>query len=239
MRTFLSTAAALAAAFVMLPLAACSPTTDAQPAITKTCRKTLCDDRLSHEASGCSACLDACSSASYNCDPSTACDLSCDHSATCSDEDQSECLEQGFTVRIDDAISPEVLAACNRMFDHFASCNLEIPGKTKSICVTWARAEKPENAAYYDCVANKGCSDDVSDCAVPTTDFGDDLCGKIDTKCASNAGSECSNAWNTGMNENGGVWRADVVSLARKCLDYPACGDVISCVSAWTEAVGF
>jgi hypothetical protein len=125
------------------------------------------------------------------------------------------------------------------MFDHLTSCSLEIPGKTKSICAIWAKAEKPENAAMYDCVANKGCTDDLRDCAVPTSDFGDDLCAKIDTKCGSSSGSLCSNAWRTPMNENGGIWRSDVISLARKCLDYPDCSDVLGCVDAWTEAVAF
>jgi hypothetical protein len=209
MRTFLSTAAALAVAFVMLPLAACSSSSDAQPAIAKTCTKTACDEKTSR-----------------------------DSSASCSGEELSQCVQQGFTVRIDDAPSADVLAACNRMFDHFESCNVRVDGKTKSICAIWAKAEKPESAAFYDCIANEGCNDDPNDCALPTTDFGDDLCNRMASKCGSDVGTVCDTVWRKPLNDNGGAWRGDIISLGRKCLDYPNCSDVIGCQSAWTVAVG-
>lgn len=210
MRTSLSAAAALAVAFVMLPLTACSSSSsDAQPAIAKTCTKTLCDEKTS-----------------------------VDSSATCSGEELSQCVQQGFTVRIDDAPSPDVLAACDRVFDHFDSCNVHVKGKTKSICAIWAKVEKPENAQFYDCIANKGCTEDVSDCVVPTTDFGDDLCNHMAAKCGSDLGTLCDTVWRKPLNENGGAWRRDIITLGRKCLDYPDCSDVIACQIAWVEAVG-
>ena len=209
MRTSMSTAAALAVAFFMLPLAACSSSTsDAPPAIAKTCTKTVCDERTS-----------------------------VDSSATCSSEELSQCVQQGFTVRIDDAPSADVLAACGRMFDKFESCNVHVEGKTKSICAIWAKVEKPENAQFYDCIANKGCNDELSDCATPTTDFGDDLCNRMAAKCGSTVGTLCDTAWRQPLDD--GAWRGDIISLGRKCLDYPGCGDVVGCVIAWTEAVGF
>ncbi len=243
MRTSVTASAVFALALaVLLPVSGCSTSNaDAPKAIEKVCTKTACDEKMSRDDSSCSRCLDACTSASYDCDPSSACELSCssNDAPTCSDSERSQCVSQNFVVRVNDAPSSEVLAACNRMFDHLDSCKLEIPGKTRSICAVWAKAEKPENAATYDCVANKGCKDDLSDCATPVTTLGDEFCSVAATcKGTPMDMKSCQYFWGKDLNGNGTVWRDDVLALDKTCLGYASCDDLGSCHEAWKAAVG-
>ncbi|MDB5214866.1 MAG: hypothetical protein JWO86_2793 [Myxococcaceae bacterium] len=240
MRTFLSAVAALAAAFTLFPLAGCSSSSAAKPAIEKTCVKTACDQRTAHDDQACSSCLDACSGASYTCNSSSACALSCGSSSECSDSERSQCVQQGFTVRVDHEPSAEVLAACNRAFDQLESCQLEIPGTDRSACALWAKAEKPETARLYDCVATKACTaDDRSDCELPATTLGDDFCDALEAKCGAPLGVYCNGDDRKTLNDNGAWWREDVVALTKSCLSYPTCDDALECHLAWRTAVGF
>ncbi len=75
---------------VALFAAACSSDPEAREemVLTRSCGKTACDRKSEVANSYCGACLSACSSASYDCDPSRACKASCgEHEVYCSDED--------------------------------------------------------------------------------------------------------------------------------------------------------
>jgi hypothetical protein len=241
MRTHTSAPAAFVLLFsiVLAPLAGCSSSTDAGPAkaIEKVCTKTACDAKESRDSSACSSCLDACFGASYSCDASSACRLSCGTSSSCSDSERSQCLQQSIVVHLNDQPSAELLASCTRMFDHLTSCQLEIAGKTKAACAVWAKVEKAENARYYDCVANKDCTTDVSDCQPPTTTLGDEICDALNAKVGSDA--FCNAKERKELNENGAWWNDDVIAVERACLALPEKGDAAECHRAWRAAVGF
>ena len=140
-------------------------------------------------------------------------------------------------MHLNDEPAAELLASCNRMFDHLTSCKLEVPRKTKSICATWAKVEKAENARYYDCIANKGCEDDLTACQPEPTTFGDEVCDALNARL----GSElfCGAKVREALNENGASWRDDVIAVERACLALPDKSDLLGCHSAWENAVGF
>jgi hypothetical protein len=242
MRTSTSASAAFALLFAVLaPLAGCSSSSDGAPVktIEKVCTKTACDAKESRDSSACSRCLDACSGASYNCDSSSACALSCGSSSdtTCSDSERSQCIQQSIVVHLNEEPSAELLASCGRMFDHLTSCHLEIRGKTKAACAVWAKVEKAENARYYDCITNLGCSSDVSDCQPPTTTLGEEICDALNAKVGSD--TFCNAKERVELDENGAWWKDDVIAVERSCLALPDKDDAVRCHWAWRAAVGF
>lgn len=210
--------------------------------VEKACTRTVCDERSGRD--DCSRCLDACLDA-YTCDPSTACRLNCGSSSapTCSDADRAQCVKTEWTAQgIAAQPGPEVLAACGRMFDKLDSCHLQISGRSRSDCSTWAKVERPANAATYDCVANAPCDGDLSGCVLPPSTLGDDVCGAFATMC----GTEmlrfhglCSAEERAFLNEVGGAFKDDVVAAEKGCLAYTKCDDSMECHHAWRKAVGY
>jgi hypothetical protein len=217
-------------------LQACSGNPDAPSGdmkIHKECLKTVCAARAEEHASACSRCLNACSGASYDCDPDTACHYSCSDSSDCSSD---QCDTEGFKVTLPNNPSPELAAACGRERQHVGECGYE----TKNIdCTTYSEVERPEMAKFYDCVAMLSCDDltnkDVlATCAPPDSTFGAELCSTLDAKC----GGTCSDADVAAINAEGAWLRDDAKSAAKSCASQDACGDVKDCLSAWKRAVG-
>src|SRR5260221_14280601 len=103
----------LVALGIFFGLQACNADPDApgsEMKLHKECLETVCASRAKRNADACERCLDACSSASYNCDSSRACSSSCD-SSDCTDD---RCETEGFKVVLPTNTSPELLAACTR-----------------------------------------------------------------------------------------------------------------------------
>ena len=234
--------AALAAAFVLVPVVGCSSTTEGANAmrIEKTCTKTACDQIHERDRHDCSRCLDACLDASYSCDPSTACRLNCGSSSSgsCTDAERSQCVQTGF-VATGLATEPgaEVLGACERMFDKLDGCKLRLR-HDRSTCATWARVERRESAQTYDCVATAPCDGDVSACVLPATTFGDEVCDALGAKCSeAMVATVCSSTVRALLNEAGGGFKDDVIAAERACLASPTCEDAAKCHVAWANAV--
>lgn len=215
-------------------LTACSSSQEAASGmrVEKTCLKTACNEK--EEDSSCSRCLAACSAASYSCDSSIACRVSCGSREECSDDERSRCVSEAFVVRTADEPNADLLAACERMFDHLRGCEREIPGKTKSVCAEWAKVEKPETAQTYECVVKKGCGGDVTTCAPPPSMVGAELCDGLGAKCAV---TWCTPDMRKALNSGGAAWKDDVIAAARSCLSLPVCIEARACLQSWVNAV--
>jgi hypothetical protein len=221
---------------LFLGLQACSGDPDAPSSemkLHKECLKTVCAARAEQNSNACSRCLDVCSSASYDCDPSRECEVSCGDTSDCSSD---ACEDEGFKATLPNNPSAEILAACGRERAHVSECGYE----AKNIdCTTYSKVERPEMAPYYDCVAMLSCDDlankdAVAKCEPATTTFGDDLCAKLEAKCA----GTCSDDVRAALDAEGPWLRDDAKSAAASCANQSTCGDVGECLSAWKSAVG-
>lgn len=205
--------------------------------VYQACLETRCDANQQSGTSACQACMSACSSASYDCDFTTACSASCSP-RECSDYDESDCLEQGFKVVLPDNPSAEVLAACNRELARVADCGYST-SSTAADCARYAAVELPERAANYDCVAQLDCSSltdhgALASCDPPASAFGDELCASLAAACPSNG---CSSDRQALLDAEGAWVRPDALDAARTCLSQATCSDMADCLGHWVSAV--
>lgn len=203
--------------------------------IAKMCLETECDAIHRRSGEACSRCMNACMNASFSCDPSRSCAISCSsRGSTCSDDERTSCNAEGFRADLGERTSPEVEAACIRFFDHLDNCEVEIAGLDRTVCATWAKVERPEVAKLYDCAIARGCSGDSSEsCSAPTTTLGDEVCDAMAATCGDTV---CSPETRAALNENGGWLRDDVTAAAKACAAQSSCGDAQDCFRAWVEA---
>jgi hypothetical protein len=203
--------------------------------ITKGCTKTACDERMQRDGDACSRCMNACLSADFDCDPSESCSISCGESSTCTDNDRSTCVQQGFHVEPSQDKSDELATACQGAFAHVVDeCHLTFGSNyTSSVCDTWARVERPERAADYDCITKVPCDGDFSQCGPAGTTFGDDLCTALAAKCPGVCDSDRLKL----LDLDGAWFRDDVAAAVNGCANQDACEDVRSCFEAWIAAV--
>lgn len=218
-------------------LSGCASETDedAGMKVEAACLQTVCDLRQSEDASACSRCLSACSGASFDCDPSDSCAISCGSDPIeCSDSDRNACAQSGFKASLPTTKSVELGDACKRMFDHAEQCGMQTNGRTPFDCDVWAKTERPELAATYDCVAALPCDDDgTTSCAVSPTDFGDRVCNAMDSLCGS---AFCTDEQRDILNGDGGWLKESVMNAAIECTKQPTCGDAKGCFDAWVNA---
>lgn len=218
--------------------AGCSSSTAEQEAppgmrIDKVCVETACDAKHKRDNDACSRCMNACFDASFNCDPSQSCKASCS-TTSCRDEERSRCEKEGFRAELGTWSNDEVEAACQRVFDHFDSCQIELPGLDGDMaCFKWARTHRPEAAQVFDCFVEAGCSGDVSACELPSTTLGDEVCEGIASVCGETL---CTPATKDALNAIGALVRDDVAAALRYCAAQESCGDAIECFDAWVTA---
>jgi hypothetical protein len=235
--TFVTVAVALALAAV-----ACGGTPDASPdtsvmRMEKTCIQTKCQENQSHGGSACSACLSACGSASYGCNPDTACKSSCSR-RDCSEAEKRDCAKSGFKADMPTNPSAELGAACTRLAAHEQECKLYHPQETG--CKTISMTGRPELSKVSDCFAQLPCDElavrlDPSTCNQPAaSNFGDKLCDSIEAKCA----GTCDALTRFALQDTGWL-RSDVLSAASSCATQDTCDDVRGCLAAWVSAVTF
>ncbi|MBX3221506.1 MAG: hypothetical protein KF795_13370 [Labilithrix sp.] len=237
MRASLRFVFALSCLPVAAALIGCSSTEkDDEPlgmTVEKVCLETQCDARHRRDGEACSRCMDACLDASFSCDPSRSCSISCGRASTCSDDDRAACNKEGFRGELGTHSNAEVEAACTRYFDHLASCNLAVPGRDVSVCSAWAKVERLEVAKIYDCSIAQGCSGDPTACRLPPTTLGDELCGALDGACEETI---CSAETRAGLNDLGAWLRDDVTAAAKKCAAQASCTDAQDCLTAWIDS---
>jgi len=171
------------------------------------------------------ACLGACGRASYGCNPSTECELSCGHEGTtCSKSEERECASSGFKATLPATANPELEAACNRYRALLTSCGAQ-DFASSSTCTVLAKTEQPERAATYDALAKQPCEakeKEVSaSCAPAITTLGDEVCAPM-----GGCDSICSDEQQAMLNLEGGWLRSDVQKVARDCRAAGTCSDV-------------
>ncbi len=236
----MNTSSALLAAIPGLLAVACAAADPSVPSasmqIYETCLQTVCDQMQSDSSSNCSACESACFSASYDCDPSTACSDSCS-TTQCSASDKTTCLQQGYKVTLPNNPSPDIAAACRRELDHITSCGYTT-SMTASDCDRYAAVELSDLASDYDCVAQLDCSSLTNDSAIaacgpaPST-VGDDFCGSFGGACSTG----CSSWQQTFLDQEGAWLRPDAIAALQTCLSQPSCDESSACLLAWINAV--
>jgi hypothetical protein len=195
------------------------------------CLRTLCDVKQARSSSYCSQCLSLCMGASFDCDPSERCKLSCGDSPSCDDQDRETCSESGFKATLPTTKSEAVAVACRKMFDRAVSCGFETPISVTA-CDVWAKTEKPEVAANYECTAALPCEDDGASCARPETDFGDRLCDVMASICGE---EHCGEENRLILNHSGGWLKDSVQNAGLGCAAQATCGDAKKCFAVWTN----
>lgn len=231
---FIRSSFALVFVAVLASLAGCS-VEDEDPGmkVEKGCLRTRCDVQQEQSARYCSQCLSLCSGASFDCDPSERCKLSCGDSPSCSDSDRESCSLSGFKATLPTTKSEAVAVACRKMFERATSCGLTMPGRTELDCDVWAKTEKPEVAASYECNAALPCEDDGAACERPVTDFGDRLCDALSATCEED---RCTADQRAALNHAGGWLKEGVQAAGLACAAQATCGDASQCITVWATA---
>lgn len=205
--------------------------------IYETCLETACDQLQESGNSACNACNSACFAASYDCDPSTACEESCSP-RECDDGQRDECVEQGFKVVLADNPDPSVEKACEATLAHITSCGYSSQA-TASDCRRYASTEAPDTAlAAYQCMAAADCSnltDSLAACDPTPGTFGDEICDALGSACPPE--QACSSPFQAELDADGAWLRSDALDAARGCLSQPSCQETRDCLSQWTSAV--
>ena len=202
-----------------------------QMQMTKACLQTRCDRRTSEASGYCDRCLSACTSASYDCNPSSACETSCGgHDVPCTDAERSECAETGFRAELPENIDSDLEAACNRARAHVAACGGQ--SVDAEACSLAAKVERSDLQSTYDCYANTPCDRGFSACEPKLTSFGDELCGVQKDSCS----PFCEGAMKATLNMEGAWLRGDVQQAARDCVGQASCLDAHDCFKAWYTA---
>jgi hypothetical protein len=129
--------------------------------------------------------------------------------------------------------SAEIESSCKRGIAHVKECGRKT-SVTETDCNRFALTERPERSQNYDCVAQLPCdATDASSCDPTRSEFGDQLCGSVEERCA----GTCDAKTRTALNIEGAWLRADVMAAASSCTTHSECGDVKACLSAWFTAV--
>ena len=203
--------------------------------VYETCKQTQCDQLQEEGNSACNACESACFGASYDCDPSSACEESCS-TRDCSDYDRSTCVDQGYEVVFANNPDPSIADACNAALSAIAACGYST-GTTAGDCARYAKTESADLAVpAYQCIAQLDCSvmtdaSSMAACAPQPSTFGDDFCAALATSCQ-------SQACDAGTLDADAAWmRSDTLDAARSCLSAPSCDETSQCISAWLSAV--
>lgn len=190
---------------------------------------------MASESRACASCRSACFSAGYDCDPSDACDYSCDDIAPCGDW-ESECVEEGFEVELPNNPSDAIRSECGALDDHLAACGFADaiqPGDCQHFAIT----ERPAVADYYACMATLSCeefTEESSRCTLEPSTFGDEFCGRMETVCP---GGGCGPGDSETLNELGTFLRDDVTDGAIRCAGEDVCQDAVDCFAVWADAV--
>lgn len=228
-----------AAALVVLVTVAlavgCSSEEEGDPGmkVEETCLKNQCDEMQATSANACSQCISACASASFDCDSSRSCAVSCGGKGpTCTDSDRDTCVERGFKATLPTTKSDAVAAACDEMFVRARLCGAI--NASSAPCEAWAKAERPEVAANYECIAALACGEDESSCEPPATDFGERFCDAMDAICGE---VSCTEEQRAIINQDGGWLKESVQAAALACAAQSTCGDAQACMAAWITAV--
>jgi hypothetical protein len=209
----------------------------AEMQIRERCEMTKCERRMQNDSSACERCLDACFSASYSCDSTSACKSSCASSKPCR-EWESECASTSYEVILPNDPSPEIAVACQRWIAHIEECGFQ-PALPASACDVFASTEKSEMVAFYDCVAALSCDDLTSEqatatCLPPPSTFGDELCSTISAVCG--ISDWCGDDWRLELDIAGAFLRDDAKAAAFWCTEQ-GCDGGRECIWAWHDVV--
>lgn len=203
--------------------------------VYETCKQTQCDQLQEEGSSACNACESACFGASYDCDPSSACEESCSP-RDCSDYDRSTCVDQGYEVVFANNPDPSISDACNAALAAIAACGYST-STTADDCARYATTESVDLAVpAYQCIAQLDCSAmtdaaTFAACAPQPSTFGDDFCAALATSCP-------SKACDANKLDADAAWmRSDALDAGRSCLSAPSCDETSQCISAWLSAV--
>lgn len=122
-------------------------------------------------------------------------------------------------------------AACRRNWERGVECGAAVD--PVSACDRFARVERPEMAAVYQCATDaraSSCEADVdATCPSPRdAAFADELCGAL----------ECTEELRSWLAAEGGWLRDDIKQTARNCLaEHRTERAPLDCLLAWAQMV--
>lgn len=226
--------------FFAATLAACAGDDDegasSSMKLTTKCEQTRCDARHARDSLACSRCTSAALNAMYyssSIDVGSSCTYSCSTS-TCDESDRTTCEDTSFSFEVQAPPDPKLQEGCERMFDHAKACGTTTT-VDKARCATWAKVERPEMVAVYECAANAACDSSAS-CGEPAKGaFGSEICDGLRGRCAD---EPCSAELRATVDDLGSWLKTDVKDAARSCLEQRSCNDARGCFNAWASAIG-
>jgi len=181
----------------------------------------------------CDECLSTCFEAMVGSgeviDCHSSCSYSCSGDCTSSCSGEVACLESLPGFALPQHADKEIEAACDRAVARDQSC-----GETNlaNDCAHYARIERPEVVASYDCFSETPCGEPTDACHPAATLLGDELCDVLTSACA----VECDPEHVVALNTNAGWLRDDVIEALRTCWS-DSCTFVTDCVDAWWAQV--
>ncbi len=186
------------------------------------CAQEVADCRARHETQ-CDLCYAGCISAG-TCD---LCISACSTTSCACGASDGFCREWSYEFQLPETRDETHYAACRRLWDQAAECGSELD--PAAVCDRFARIERSEMAAAYDCfAAGDVCA--PSDACDPTPDeaFADEVCDQI----------ACTSEQWTAYAKAAGWLRDDTKDVARRCLDEDyRTGVPKACVEAWLRFV--
>lgn len=162
----------------------------------------------------------------------TSCYDRCDDAwdgGTCGERDQT-CLEHNYRFTRGAQADAELAAACRAAMDSSRGCGAAIEGDP---CEVFARTERREAAAVYQCFADLSCDEDRTACGTPVPPY--ELARHF-CDLARPAGYECTPELTAWLNASDGWLRDDVAAAMYQCA--PAVGaDRLRCLNSWLDAI--
>jgi hypothetical protein len=137
-------------------------------------------------------------------------------------------VENGFKVDLPEE-DPNLAKACIAAVENLQSCGAAVPDA--DACHTYAKVERPNRVAAYDCMAKLSCDQDFAACDVSVSNLGNMWCEKFESAC----GGTCARGVRETLNTGGAWWRDDAIAAVNGCLS--SCDTAGSCAGAFLSAV--
>jgi hypothetical protein len=198
--------------------------------LSKVCTKTHCDNLYESCQRFRDNCFSQCSYMGY--EYAAQCLSVCvNHECTpCSTD---VCVEQGYEFSISAPRDEKLFAACEDYHRKLVQCG----GDASFLdCDRFARLERPEVGASYECYANAPCGSDPASCEPAPTRWGQDFCVALDDRCGE-AGPGCTEETANWLSSAAAWLKDDVRDAAMSCLGEAGCGQIEACVFAWFATV--
>lgn len=196
----------------------------------ESCVQSLCDQIHDDCMSYIDECFGQCAGMSY--EFAYQCVSICnDHE--CASCTVDECAQHAYEFEVTGPRDENVFASCERARVAINHCGGDV---SFFDCDRFARLERPEAAASYDCYAGLACGADGASCEPPISSWGIDFCLALNAECdVYDMG--CTPEQADELTRAAAWLKDDVRAEAMKCVEEASCKDVSACLDSWFETV--